>query len=84
MELKKHKCLAYRLSNIIVRLNKGKRLNIFELADTYKVSTRILKKVFQDRLMTLDFVESGTQFYRLETKKIGCFDLVDIKRFTSI
>lgn len=69
MELRKHERLAYRLSDIIVRLNKGERLDIFELADTYKVSTRTLKRDFQDRLTILNFSESGPQFYRLETKK---------------
>ena len=80
MTLKKHKCLAYRLSDIIVRLNKGERLDLLELADTYKVSNRTLKRDFQDRLITLEFSESGPQFYRLDTRRIGCFDLVDIKR----
>lgn len=83
MELRKHERLAYRLSDIIVRLNKGERLDIFELADTYKVSTRTLKRDFQDRLTILDFSESGPQFYRLETKKIGCLDLIGIKRFAN-
>jgi len=83
MELKKHERLAYRLSDIIIRLNNGERLDVFELADTYKVSTRTLKRDFQDRLTILDFIESGPQFYRLATKKIGCFDLVDIKRFAN-
>lgn len=81
MTLKKHERLAYRLSDIIVRLNKGERLDLLELADTYKVSTRTLKRDFQDRLTILEFSESGPQFYRLDTEKIGCFDLVDIKRF---
>ncbi|MGM8909248.1 WYL domain-containing protein [Psychrobacter sp. 1U1] len=83
MELKKHERLAYRLSDIIIRLNAGERLDIFELADTYKVSTRTLKRDFQDRLTILDFSESGPQFYRLATRNIGCFELVDIKRFAS-
>lgn len=83
MELKKHERLAYRLSDIISRLNAGERLDIFESADTYKVSTRTLKRDFQDRLTILDFSESGPQFYRLAIRDIGCFELVDIKRFAS-
>ena len=61
MELKKHERLAYRLSDIIVRLNNGERLDIFELADIYKVSIRTLKRDFQDRLTVLDFSEAGPQ-----------------------
>ena len=83
METKKHERLAYRLSDIIVRLNNGERLDVLELANDYKVSTRTLKRDFQDRLTLLDFSESGPQFYRLNTKKIGCFDLADIQRFAN-
>lgn len=83
MELKKYECLAYRLSDIIIRLNTGERLDVFELADAYKVSTRTLNRDFQDRLTILDFSESGPQFYRLATQKIGCFDIADIQRFAN-
>lgn len=83
MELKKHERLAYRLSDIIVRLNNGERLDIFELADMYKVSIRTLKRDFQDRLTVLDFSEAGPQFYRLNAKKIGYLDIADIKRFAN-
>ncbi|MGP5174864.1 helix-turn-helix transcriptional regulator [Psychrobacter immobilis] len=83
MELKKHERLAYRLSDIIVRLNNGERLDIFELADIYKVSIRTLKRDFQDRLTVLDFSEAGPQFYCLNAKKIGYLDIADIKRFAN-
>lgn len=83
MELKKHERLAYRLSDIIVRLNSGERLDIFELADIYKVSIRTLKRDFQDRLTVLDFSEAGPQFYCLNAKKIGYLDITDIKRFAN-
>lgn len=83
MELKKHERLAYRLSDIIVRINNGERLDIFELADIYKVSIRTLKRDFQDRLTVLDFSEAGPQFYCLNAKKIGYLDITDIKRFAN-
>ncbi|WP_201555521.1 helix-turn-helix transcriptional regulator [Psychrobacter sp. 72-O-c] len=83
MGLKKHEKLAYRLSDIIVRLNSGERLDIFELAGTYQVSTRTLKRDFKDRLTILDFSEAGPQFYRLDAKKIGYLDITDIKRFAN-
>jgi len=83
MKSKKHERLAYRLSDIIIRLNAGERLDIFELADTYKVSTRTLKRDFQDRLTVLDFRESGPQFYRLNPKSIGYLNVDDIKQFAN-
>ncbi|GAA0805064.1 helix-turn-helix transcriptional regulator [Psychrobacter piscatorii] len=83
MKLGKHERLAYRLSDIIVRLNAGERLNIFELADTYKVSIRTLKRDFQDRLTLLELYEEGPQFYRLHPSNIGYLDIEDIQRFAS-
>lgn len=83
MKLGKHERLAYRLSDIIVRLNDGERLNIFELADTYKVSIRTLKRDFQDRLTLLELYEEGPQFYRLHPSNIGYLDIADIQRFAS-
>lgn len=83
MKLGKHEKLAYRLSDIIVRLNDGERLNIFELADTYKVSIRTLKRDFQDRLTLLELYEEGPQFYRLHPSNTGYLDIADIQRFAS-
>ena len=51
MGLKKHEKLAYRLADILIRLNDGERLDITELANSYQVSTRTLKRDFQDRLI---------------------------------
>lgn len=83
MTLKKHERLAYRLSDILIKLNAGERLDILELAETYQVSIRTLKRDFQDRLTSLDFSEYGPRFYRLHPKKIGYLDITDIKRFAN-
>ena len=83
MGSKKHERLAYRLSDIIIRLNDGERLNIDTLTQDYQVCTRTLKRDFQERLAMLDFSEIGPQFYRLSPKKFGYLDTVEIKRFAN-
>ena len=83
MGFRKHEKLAFRLSDIIVKLNSGERLDITELADTYKVSIRTLKRDFQDRLTSLDFHEEGPRFYRLHPNKIGYLDIKYIQRFAN-
>ena len=83
MTLKKHERLAYRLSDILIKLNAGERLDILALAETYQVSIRTLKRDFQDRLTPLDFSECGPRFYQLHPKKIGYLDITDIKRFAN-
>ena len=83
MGVKKHEKLAYRLADILIRLNDGERLDITELANSYQVSTRTLKRDFQDRLTLLDFNESGPRFYCLDAEKTGYLNLKDIKRFAN-
>ena len=83
MTLKKHERLAYRLADILIKLNAGERLDILALAETYQVSIRTLKRDFQDRLTPLDFSECGPRFYQLHPKKIGYLDITDIKRFAN-
>lgn len=80
---KKHERLAYRLSDIIIRLNNGERLNIESLAQDYQVCIRTLKRDFQERLATLDFSDSGPVFYRLSPSRVGYLNLTEIRRFAN-
>lgn len=79
--MSKHEKLADRLSDIILRLNQGERLNIDDLADEYKVSLRTIKRDFE-RLRMLFFVETG-KYYRLDQAKQGYLGIQDIKRFAN-
>lgn len=81
MSSKKHERLAFRLSDIITRLNNGERLNIHTLTDEYQVCVRTLKRDFQERLATMDYAEAGPTYYQLNTSRIGHFTIVDIRRF---
>lgn len=80
---KKHERLAYRLSDIIIRLNNGERLNINSLAEDYQVCTRTLKRDFQERLAMLDFSDSGPVFYKLSSNRVGYLNLTEIRRFAN-
>lgn len=83
MGSRKHERLAYRLSDIIIRLNNGERLNIESLAQDYQVCIRTLKRDFQERLATLDFSDSGPVFYRLSPSRVGYLNLTEIRRFAN-
>lgn len=83
MGSKKHERLAYRLSDIIIRLNNGERLNIDSLTQDYQVCTRTLKRDFQERLAMLDFSDSGPVFYQLSPNRVGYLNLTEIKRFAN-
>ena len=83
MGSRKHERLAYRLSDIIIRLNNGERLNIESLAQDYQVCIRTLKRDFQERLATLDFSVSGPVFYQLSPSRVGYLNLTEIRRFAN-
>lgn len=83
MGSRKHERLAYRLSDIIIRLNNGERLNIASLAQDYQVCIRTLKRDFQERLATLDFSDSGPIFYQLSPSRVGYLNLTEIRRFAN-
>lgn len=83
MGSRKHERLAYRLSDIIIRLNNGERLNIESLAQDYQVCIRTLKRDFQERLATLDFSDSGPVFYQLSPSRVGYLNLTEIRRFAN-
>ena len=40
----KHQKLAFRLSDILTRLNEGRRLSVSELAEEFKVSERTIQR----------------------------------------
>ena len=79
--MNRHEKLADRLSDIIIRLNQGERLNVNTLADEYKVHVRTIKRDF-DRLGMLYFVETG-KYYRLDKAKQGYLGIQDIHRFAN-
>jgi len=81
MSQKNHERLAIRLTDIIVRLNNGERLDLEQLAVDYGVSMRTLRRDFKERLAHLDFEEWGARFYRLNSNKVGYLNLTEIKRF---
>lgn len=81
MSSKKHERLAYRLADIVARLNSGERLHIHTLTDDYQVCVRTLKRDFQERLAMLDFSEAGPAYYQLNPTRAGHLNLTDIRRF---
>lgn len=81
MTEKKHERLAYRLSDIIARLNDGERLDIHELAAQYKTALRTIQRDLKERLYFLAYSEEGPRYYRLDKNRQGHMNNEDIRRF---
>ena len=77
----KSSILAYRLSEILILLNQGKRLDTHQLAEEFDVSVRTIQRDIRDRLTFLDWEEFGPRYYKLNIQKLGFLNKEDIERF---
>ncbi|MFQ1022742.1 helix-turn-helix transcriptional regulator [Avibacterium paragallinarum] len=73
--------LAQRISLILVELNKGKRIDVNELADEFNVFIRTIQRDIKERLNFLPWDELGPRFYRLDRQKLDILTEEDIQRF---
>ncbi|WP_227430848.1 helix-turn-helix transcriptional regulator [Psychrobacter sp. I-STPA6b] len=83
MTSKKHERLAVRLTDIIIRLNNGERLNIHDLADEHKVSVRTIQRDLNERLALFDYAEAGSSHYQLNKNKQGHLSQAEIRRIAN-
>lgn len=80
MKAKKHERLAYRLVDIISRLNQGERLDIHELAADYQTTVRTIQRDLNERLALLEYSESGSRYYSLNKSRQGHMNDEEIRR----
>ncbi|MCF7521678.1 WYL domain-containing protein [Neisseria sp. ZJ106] len=77
----KHEKLAYRLTEILCRLNKGERLDIQQLAEEFQTTPRTIQRDLNERLDFLAWNEQGPRHYSLDKAKLGHLYPQDIERF---
>lgn len=80
----RHERLAIRLSDILMRLNNGERLDIRNLPEEYKVTTRTIQRDLNERLVFLSFCEFGPRFYKLDKSVKGFLKESDIESFAKL
>lgn len=78
---KKHEKLAFRLADILRKLNMGERLQVKTLAEEYRVSIRTIQTDLNDRFAFLQMEKSPDGFYQLEKSKLGHLSEEDVTRF---
>jgi len=77
---KSHDKLAYRLAQILIKLNDGGSFTIEELAEEFNVSTRTIQRDINDRLNFMPIEKNG-DYYSLESYALGKLTFKDIKNF---
>lgn len=78
MSNKLHDTLVLRLSDILIRLNLGERLDVKKLAEDYGVSLRTIRRDLKERFACLRWLEEGPQYYALNTIELGQFTSADM------
>ncbi|SMF97234.1 Predicted DNA-binding transcriptional regulator YafY, contains an HTH and WYL domains [Methylomagnum ishizawai] len=78
-----HDTLVYRLSQILIKLNQGERLDAHQLADEFGVNPRTIQRDLNERLAYLP-LEKVDGRYRLDPAFLGKLGLRDIERFASL
>lgn len=78
-----HDKIAVRLSQILIKLNDGEKLNEIELANEFGVSLRTIQRDFAQRLNYLP-LKKEFGLYSLESYALGKLSFKDIKDFALI
>jgi predicted DNA-binding transcriptional regulator YafY len=75
--------LAYRLVEILTKLNMGESLDPQALADEFRVNLRTIQRDLNVRFACLPLVKTAGR-YRLQEAKLGKLTIKDLEKFASL
>ena len=78
-----HETLVYRLSQILIKLNQGLKLDPRALAEEFKVNLRTIQRDLNERFAYLP-LERLDGYYRLDPTFLGKLSTKDIERFAGL
>lgn len=78
-----HDTIAYRLSQILIKLNQGDHLDPAELADEFGTHVRTIQRDLKVRLVYLPLLKTRGR-YHLEVAYLGKLNFKDIERFAAL
>ena len=78
-----HDTIAYRLSQILIKLNQGDQLDPDELADEFGTHVRTIQRDLKVRLAYLPLLKTRGR-YHLEPAYLGKLNFKDIERFANL
>jgi predicted DNA-binding transcriptional regulator YafY len=80
---KAHDKTAVRLTQILLKLNSGEKLDLYQLADEFKVTKRTIQRDLLERFAFLPLIKDNGLFY-LEAYYLGKLTSHDIERFACL
>ena len=75
--------LAYRLTEILRRLNEGEKLAPQALADEFKVNLRIVQRDLNERFAFLE-LDKKDGLYSANRARLGMLGFADVQRFANL
>ena len=75
--------LAYRLTEILRRLNEGEKLDPHALVDEFRVNLRTIQRDLNERFAFLD-LEKKEGRYAVNRMRLGTLSFADVQRFASL
>lgn len=78
-----HDTIAYRLTEILLRLNAGQALEPQQLAEEFNVHERTIRRDLNERFAFIG-LEKKDDCYTLARTRLGTFSLQDVQRFASL
>lgn len=78
-----HERLAWRLSDILMKLNRGESLDVDALAEAYKVHRRTIVRDLSERFAFLPLQKEGNR-YGLDPAYMGRLTFRDVERFAGL
>lgn len=78
-----HDTLAFRLAQILVKLNRGEKLDPQNLAEEFGVNLRTIQRDLNVRFAYLPLVKSGS-LYSLDPAFLGQLSTKDVERFAQL
>ncbi len=78
-----HDTLAYRMPQILIRLNQGERLDPRSLAEESGVTLRTIQRDLNERFAYLPLIRSDGR-YHIDPTFLGKLSTRDIERFTAL
>lgn len=78
-----HDTIAYRLSQVLIKLNQGDHLDPAELAEEFGTHVRTIQRDLKVRLAYLPLLKTRGR-YHLEPAYLGKLNFKDIERFASL
>jgi predicted DNA-binding transcriptional regulator YafY len=78
-----HDTIAYRLAQILVKLNQGEKLSPQALANEFGVTLRTIQRDLNNRFAYLP-LQKNTGLYHLDPTFLGKLSIKDIERFAAL